>query len=267
MNWLESGPLYDWFVAINQNTRRSAAKIEPFIRKYQIDMSEFEPGPFRSYAEFFDRTFKDGKRPFPPAPGIMGAFAEARYMAWSRVPVDQVYPIKGHSLDAAQLIGDKDLARSFANGPVVLARLAPMDYHHLHYPDHGQTLQHYRLGRKLWTVNPHALRNQPDILLKNERNINILETTNFGRLGLIEIGALSVGRIVQVHPVDRPFKRGGEKSVFKFGGSAVALFGEAGRWCPSQDLLEKTQEGVETIVKLGQPIAEAIRGEQSQTAR
>ena len=66
--------------------------------------------------------------------------------------------------------------------------------------------------------------------LQQERNINILETRNFGRLGFVEVGALSVGRIVQVHPLDVPFQRGEEKSVFRFGGSAIVVFGEPGAW-------------------------------------
>ena len=77
-------------------------------------------------------------------------------------------------------------------------------------------------------MNWHALESKPDILFVNERNVNILETTNFGRLGFVEVGALSVGRIAQVHPLDAPFKRGQEKSVFRFGGSAIVVFGEPG---------------------------------------
>jgi phosphatidylserine decarboxylase len=88
----------------------------------------------------------------------------------------------------------------------------------------------------------------------NERSIQILDTTHFGRLGFVEIGALSVGRIVQVHPLKAPFKRGGEKSVFRFGGSAVIVFGERGRWRPSPDILQKTSEGIEVRVRLGEPI-------------
>jgi Phosphatidylserine decarboxylase len=61
----------------------------------------------------------------------------------------------------------------------------------------------HKAGR-LWTVNWHALLNKPDILFRNERHINILDTANFGRMGFVEIGALSVGRIVQVHGVDAP---------------------------------------------------------------
>jgi hypothetical protein len=48
----------------------------------------------------------------------------------------------------------------------------------------------------------------------------------------VEVGALSVGRIVQVHPLDAPFQRGEEKSVFHFGGSAIVVFGEPGAWRP-----------------------------------
>src|SRR3954469_7787599 len=109
------------------------------------------------------------------------------------------------------------------------------------------------MGRDLWTVNRNALQAQPDIYLQNERSIQILETPNFGRLGFVEIGALSVGRIVQTHPFDAPFKRGDEKAVFRFGGSAVIVFGEPGRWRPSSDILQKTTEGVEVRVRLGEP--------------
>jgi phosphatidylserine decarboxylase len=255
MNLLQSHPAYDWLLAAYQNTRLSARKIKPFIEKHHIDMSEFEPGPYLSYAAFFERPFRAGVRAFPTDPVSMGAFAEARYFAWEKVQPGQEFPIKGHSLTAEHLLGNAERARPFEDGPVVLARLAPVDYHHLHYPDDGRTTQNERLGKRLWTVNPNALRYQPDILFRNERKVQILETENFGQLGFVEIGALSVGRIVQKHPVDLPFTRGGEKSVFRFGGSAVVLFGEPGAWRPSKDILQKTSEGVETLVKLGDEIA------------
>src|SRR5207249_5645283 len=122
---------------------------------------------------------------------------------------------KGHSLSADRILGTAERARPFIAGPVLLVRLAPVDYHHVHYPDHGRTLDQDRLGHRLWTVNWHALVNKPDILFSNERVINILETRHFGRLAFVEVGALSVGRIVQVHPLDKPFQRGEEKSVFR----------------------------------------------------
>ena len=259
--WLESEPLYDWLLAAYQNTRRSARQIEPFIRNHKIEMCDFKPVIYRSFAEFFDREFRPGARIFVAAPNEMAAFAEARYFGWNRLEADQQFPVKGDSLSAEQILGNENRAAPFVGGPVLLARLSPMDYHHVHYPDDGLTLDIARLGRSLWTVNWHALQNQPDILLRNERQIDILETENFGRLAFVEVGAMSVGRIVQVHPREIAFQRGEEKSVFKFGGSAVVLFGEPGKWRPADDILEHTAQSIETLIRLGDTIG--LRATQS----
>jgi phosphatidylserine decarboxylase len=69
---------------------------------------------------------------------------------------------------------------------------------------------------------------------------------------------MSVGRIVQVHPRETAFQRGDEKSVFKFGGSAIVLFGEPGKWRPSNDILQHTAESIETLIRLGDAVA--LRG-------
>ena len=98
--WIKSQPLYDQLYAVYENSRWSAREIEPFIRKYHIDMAEFEPVRYRSFAEFFDRRLRPGVRRFPSAPGEMGAFAEARYFGWRRVEPDQTFPVKGRSLSA-----------------------------------------------------------------------------------------------------------------------------------------------------------------------
>jgi phosphatidylserine decarboxylase len=54
-----------------------------------------------------------------------------------------------------------------------------------------------------------------------------------------------------------PFRRGEEKAVFRFGGSAIVVFGERGKWSRSADLLEHTQQNVETLVRLGDCVATA----------
>jgi phosphatidylserine decarboxylase len=255
--WAKSHPLYDKLYAIYENSRWSAREIEPFIRRHLIDMSDFEPAKYRSFAEFFDRRFRPGARQFPSALNEMGAFAEARYFGWGRVDPDQTFPVKGYSLNAVQILGGEERARPFAGGPVLLVRLCPIDYHLVHYPDSGRTLDHCRSGNRLWTVNWHALQNKPDILFANERNVSILDTFCFGRLGFVEVGALSVGRIAQVHPLDVPFERGQQKSAFRFGGSAIVVFGEPDRWRPADDILEHTKQNVETLVRLGECVGVA----------
>ena len=59
--WVKSQPVYDRLYALYENSRLSTRDIEPFIRKYHIDMAEFEPVRYRSFAEFFDRRFRHGR--------------------------------------------------------------------------------------------------------------------------------------------------------------------------------------------------------------
>jgi hypothetical protein len=42
------------------------------------------------------------------------------------------------------------------------------------------------------------------------------------------------------------------------GGSAIAVFGEQGKWRPSEDIVSRTREGVETLVRLGETIGMRI---------
>jgi hypothetical protein len=46
---------YDSAYALWQNTRWSRRKIAPFVRRHGIDMSQFEPGQYESYNDFFVR--------------------------------------------------------------------------------------------------------------------------------------------------------------------------------------------------------------------
>jgi phosphatidylserine decarboxylase len=255
--WIESQPIFDAFYAALQRSRFSRRKIKPFVEKHRIDMSEFEQKDYESYNDFFIRKFRPGVRSFPADARVMGAFAEARYFAWKSLDLSERFPITGHSLQAEHILGTAARARSFAGGPVILARLAPVDYHRFHYPDHGKTIDSDRIGGRLWTINRRALQSKPDILFVNERHVQILETSNFGRLGFAEVGAMTVGRVTQTHPLEQPFKRGDEKGYFSFGGSAIALFGEAGAWLPCQDILQHTSDGIETFLRLGEPLAEA----------
>jgi len=70
---------------------------------------------------------------------------------------------------------------------------------------------------------------------------------------------MTVGRIIQLHRVEEPFRRGEEKALFNFGGSAIVVFGEPNRWVPSEDILEQTSHGVETKIKLGDVVAAATQ--------
>lgn len=238
-----------------QSLPTSRRKIAPFIRDYAIPMNEYEEKDWKSFNDFFIRRFKPGMRAFAAEQKHMPACAEGRYFGYEKTDLGQAFPVKGTNLSPTLLLGGAEKAMPFIGGPAFIARLCPVDYHRYHYPDSGKTLEQYSLHGKLHSVNPIALAADPEIFVTNERQVAILETKNFGKLAYIEVGAMCVGKIVQSHPVDRPFERGDEKGYFLFGGSTVVLLGEPGRWKPDAEILEKTKAGIETYVKLGEKVA------------
>jgi phosphatidylserine decarboxylase len=240
-----------------QSTRSSARQIGRFVDRFQIPLDEYEPGPWRSFNEFFIRRFRPGARTFCTEPDRMPAFAEARYLAFEAVDPDADYPVKGRYLTPAALLADIEQAFRFDGGPLLLARLAPVDYHRFHFPDDGERVSDRRIPGRLHSVNPFALRRRTDILATNERRVSVLRTAHFGTLAMVEVGAMNVGRIVQTHH-GREFGRGDEKGYFCFGASTILLFGEPRTWVPTDDLLEQTTQRRETLVRLGEPVARAI---------
>lgn len=247
-----------------QDLPSSHRKVRPFIEKFNINMDEYEPGTrpaldqrdsYRTFNEFFIRKFKLGKRSFASELNRMPAFAEARYVGFDAIDEERLYPVKGNFLRAKDLVGNDQIAKIFEGGPLVIARLCPVDYHRYHYPDNGKVLENYRVGGAFDSVNPMAIKYKNQIFIKNERHVTILQTENFGRLAYIEVGAICVGKIVQSHSWNKPFMRGEEKGYFLFGGSTVILLGEKGLWKPSADISKNTAKGIETYLQLGQEVA------------
>lgn len=245
-------PLISKLYGASQSTASSAKKIPEFIRQYDIDMNEYESGPFRSFNDFFIRKFKEGKRAISPA---LSAFSEARYLAYESVNDAESIYIKGSEYNLTQLLGSETLARTFSNASLWIARLCPVDYHRFHYPVDCKVIQSNRIPGRLHSVNPVAMRAIPNLIQENERWLSILETPEGARLAYLEVGALMVGKIVQTHcEIGQSYKNGQEKGYFLFGASTVVLLAEKGSFIPSPDILEQSKKGFETRVLLGENI-------------
>jgi phosphatidylserine decarboxylase len=260
---LFANKLISIFYGWTQDTKRSGKKVPGFIKKFNINLEEYQKGSFgsekieNSYAsfnEFFIRRFHYGVREIAKEASLMPAFCEARYFGHEKINGETKIPVKGKFLSSKDLIGEK-YASLFEGGPLMIARLCPVDYHRYHYPDNGTTLDHYFIHGKYDSVNPMAIAAKEEIFIQNERRVSILETENFGKLAYIEVGAVCVGKIIQSHDENQAFKRGQEKGYFLFGGSTVVLLGEPGKWKPSMDILENTQKGIETYIQLGDQVA------------
>jgi phosphatidylserine decarboxylase len=136
-----------------QDSRWSRHRIPQFVRELQIRTEDFEPGPYPSFNSYFIRRFRKGVRTFESHPGLMPAFAEARYFGFAAredgadPDADIRYPVKGRYLTADGLLGPgsterpHSLRKVFEGGPVLIARLCPADYHRFHFPDRGKCIE------------------------------------------------------------------------------------------------------------------------------
>jgi len=237
-----------------QDSNLSCKQIPPFIKKFDIDMSEYENTIYRSFNDFFIRKFKPGLREFSKNKTELSAPCEARYTFFESLNSTHTIHIKNSLLSSFELLQKPELAKLFADGPAAICRLCPVDYHRFHFPDAGETLDSYRIHGELHSVNPKAFAIYPNLFFKNERHVSLLKTENFGHIAYVEVGALCVGKIIQSHKPSNPYQRGDEKGYFLFGGSTVIVLGEKNAWRWENDLLERSRMGDEIYIKLGSTI-------------
>ena len=82
----------------------------------------------------------------------------------------------------------------------------------------------------------------------------MLETENFGNILQMEVGAMLVGRIHNLHN-EKQVEKGEEKGMFLYGGSTVILITDE-TVKPVPEFLENTKNGLETEIRAGERINE-----------
>ncbi|ADY53376.1 phosphatidylserine decarboxylase [Pseudopedobacter saltans DSM 12145] len=235
------------------NSPKSTKKINEFIRHYNIDVSEIKRplDSFKSFNDFFIRELKEDARPIDDTPEHLVSPADSRLFVFDLAGKPQL-PIKGYWYQVEDLVKDKAIADQYKDGWCFIYRLAPNDYHRYAYLDSGYQENVIKINGILHSVNPIALKETPSVMAKNYRELTILYTDNFGPVAHIEVGALFVGKIVNREYGKYKFKRGEEKGWFEFGGSTVIQLFRKDAIAPDADILEQTQKGIETIVRLGE---------------
>jgi phosphatidylserine decarboxylase len=161
--------------------------------------------------------------------------------------------VKNTRTTIGELLADPVLAREFADPAVLLVRLAAADYHRCHFPADGTALPPRAAGSRLHSVHPIALEaGAPSFA--NYRMVTRIDSDRFGPLLIVEIGALTVGSIVQTFAPSR-VTRGQEKSYFRFGGSALLMLALAHSVQFDEDLIGATGRGLESRVRVGTRVA------------
>ncbi|NGX39974.1 MAG: Phosphatidylserine decarboxylase proenzyme [Chlamydiae bacterium] len=244
--------LYGWL----QKRSASRKKILPFIEAYGVDTAEFfdTVESFASFNDFFIRRLKPDARPITPGDEVAILPADGRYRVIPSLKEADHIVVKGQHLKLGELFGCGELAKTYAEGALAIARLAPVDYHRFHFPFDCIPEASRLINGPLFSVNPIALRKNIDILSENKRVITPLESKVFGRVLFIEVGATNVGSIHQSFTAGKPNAKGDEKGYFSFGGSCLLLFFEPGRILFEPDLVEASAGGLEVLGKMGQPL-------------
>ncbi len=250
-----SQPLFSKFYGYLQKRKKSSGDIDSFIKKYNIDTSELEKPVkmYRNFNEFFIRKLKPEARPINQDHNILISPADSRLLAY-QLKSGVVLPVKGRYFSVIEVISEKKLAKEFDNGICLVFRLAPSDYHRFCYIDDGQQDPVTFVRGRLHSVSPLSLNRGIRVFPTNFRNYCVMHTNNFMDIIQIEVGALTVGKIVQNNPLGHNFKRGEEKGYFEFGGSTIILFIKSDIVIINDDIMEYSSRGIETIVKYGSPI-------------
>ena len=236
------------------SSRLSVPLIKPFVRKNNIDLSQFEPGPYPNYNEFFSRKIRPELRPVDQEPQHLIAPCDSKLTVLPITPESR-FTLKDTPYTVASLLRSEELAQKYAGGTAMIFRLTVDDYHRYCYMADGQKEENVKIPGVLHTVNPIANDVVP-IYKENSREYSILHTEHFGDVLMMEVGALLVGRIVNHHGKAQ-VKRGQEKGYFQFGGSTVVLLLEKDRAAIDSDILDHSRRGYETVVRMGEKIGTA----------
>lgn len=233
------------------DSRFSKPLIPFFIRQNGIDVTQFEDVEYPDFNSFFCRKIRPELRPIDQDPKHFIAPCDG-YLSTYAIQEDLVIPVKNSRYRISDLLQDKDLAAEYDGGTCLVFRLCVQHYHRYGYPDHGTKEENHFIPGKLHTVRPIALRNVP-VFTENAREYTILHTENFGDLIQMEVGAMLVGKIRNLHE-KAAFQRGEEKGHFLYGGSTVILLvkKDQARFIPK--LYTAAMNNKEVPVQMGQVI-------------
>ncbi|MGC6582638.1 MAG: phosphatidylserine decarboxylase [Akkermansiaceae bacterium] len=244
-------PFFSKWYGRKMDQPKTTSKIAPFLETYGLDSSDFikKPEEFRSFNDFFYRKLKPGARPIAEAPLVFPA--DGRHLGFQKASEISSVFVKGQKFDVAGLLNDPELSQKYEDGPLILSRLCPVDYHRFHFPCDGTPGETRVVNGPLFSVSPLALRQRLSYMWENRRTITELETETMGTVICMEIGATCVGSIHQTFTPGQPVKKGDEKGYFAFGGSSTILLFEPGKITLAADLLENSAKQIELYAKQG----------------
>lgn len=246
-----------WFSSLYgklQQCPSSKRKVLPFIKKFNVDITEFAtpPDTFESFNDFFIRHLKREARPIAQGNTTAIIPADGRYLFYENISQADGFIVKGKKFSLAKLLQNEKLAQEYAEGSMAIARLCPTDYHRFHFPIDCIPGKSELLNGYLYSVNPAATKRNVEIFTENKRTLCILNTPLFGKVLFLEVGATCVGAIHETYTPGTPYLKGDEKGYFSFGGSSLIIIFPPNTIRFDRDLLAASANHTEILCLMGQ---------------
>jgi len=241
----------------------SRAVIKTYGALYQVDMSDVVPRdtPYESFDAYFTRPLMPGRRPVVAEADDVVSPADGKLQSVGRVEDGCRIVVKGRSYDVARLVGSEQDACALRGGQFAVVYLSPRDYHRIHAPISGVVREVRGVAGDLFPVNALGDQCTRALLVENQRVTLAIDTPKMGRVLLVLVGAMVVGRITVsmlphrnvpagVHAIDPSYEveRGSEVGAFHLGSTAVVLVGpDAAAWQRPNGLIRVG----ESLVRVG----------------
>ncbi|MFA6262879.1 MAG: archaetidylserine decarboxylase [Candidatus Babeliales bacterium] len=240
-------------VAYYLKSRLSRRHIQPFIKKYHLIMGNYvvPAGGYTSFNDFFIRKLKPWARTIDSSPNRVISPVDGKLYTIQNIASDSIFYIKQQQFNLEKFLDSPQLASQFIGGTMMVFRLAPYDYHRIHFPVDGIPGQTKVIHGAFASVNPMAILAGAAPFFHNERHLVMIETQQWGSVAMLCVGALMVGSIVHTHQAGQLYRKGDECGYFAFGGSTVVLLFKSNTIQPIEHFTEHSLQGFETAVKMG----------------
>lgn len=242
-------PWFSNLKSIYQKSNKSKKDIVPFVKEYNIDISNYKLDSFDSFNDFFirKRSYNTNAKE-----NELIAIADSKLLIY-KIDDNLQLNIKNSIYDLKDIVNESKIANLYKNGYALIFRLAMNDYHRYVFEDDGKLIYSKFIKGELHTIRPISKKYK--VYSRNSRVVNVIKSKNFGLITQVEVGALLVGRIKNYNI--KKFSRLEEKGYFEYGGSTIVMF------LPSninikfdEDILEQSKLGYETQVFIGEKIGE-----------
>jgi len=213
-----------WFVRFLIKRFASHYKIDVFIATKPLH-------EYKSLLDFFVRELKPNARPIDVEETVVVSPVDAEITALGKTEDEAILLVKGNPNTISQLVEVEDCLEDYKNGYFVMLYLSPADCHRIYSPVSGKVIRSKFIDGKVYPVFQKAVEKRPDTFVINKRVVTELES-KFGKVLIVKVGALNVGRIPVNHPLPYSetkfsYEKGSEIGRFEFGSTVILLFENA----------------------------------------